>query len=265
MLLTSAQMSAWLGDFLWPLMRVSMVFAVAPVFGGRLVPKKVRMLLALGVTAVLVPVIPAAPPVDPLSAAGVVITLQQLLIGLVLGFMLQMVFSAMVLAGHTIALGMGLGFASMVDPQNGVHVPVVGQYYTTIATLLFLALDGHLMLISVLSDSFHSLPVAVDGLTRQSLWDVVAWGSRMFAGGVLIAMPAVTALLLTNIAFGVITRAAPQLNIFGVGFPLTLTLGFVIMFITLPALVPQFSDLLGEAFDLLRALDQPPGGMYGGE
>ena len=259
MLLTSAQMSAWLGDFLWPLTRVAMVFTVAPIFGGRLVPIKMRVLIALVITAVLVPVIPAAPAVDPLSAEGVLITLQQLLIGLALGFMLQMVFSAMVIGGHTIALGMGLGFASMVDPQNGVNVPVVGQYYTTIATLLFLALDGHLMLISVLSESFHSMPVAVDGLSRQSLWDVVAWASRMFAGGVLIAMPAITALLLTNIAFGVITRAAPQLNIFGVGFPLTLTLGFIIMFITLPALVPQFGDLLGEAFDLLRGLGQTSG------
>jgi flagellar biosynthesis protein FliR len=265
MLLTSAQMTTWLGDFLWPLTRVAMVFAVAPVFGGRLVTAKFRILLAVVVTAVLVPVIPAAPVVDPLSAAGVMITLQQLLIGLVLGFMLQMVFTAMVIGGHTIALGMGLGFASMVDPQNGVQVPVVGQYYTTIATLLFLALDGHLMLISVLSDSFYTLPVAVDGLSRQSLWDVVAWGSRMFAGGVLIAMPAITALLLTNIAFGVITRAAPQLNIFGVGFPLTLTLGFIIMFITLPALVPQFSDLLAEAFDVLGAVARLPGGAHGGE
>ena len=263
MLLTSAQMSAWLGDFLWPLTRVAMVFTVAPIFGGRLVPIKMRVLTALVITAVLVPVIPAAPAVDPLSAEGVLITLQQLLIGLALGFMLQMVFSAMVIGGHTIALGMGLGFASMVDPQNGVNVPVVGQYYTTIATLLFLALDGHLMLISVLSESFHSMPVAVDGLSRQSLWDVVAWASRMFAGGVLIAMPAITALLLTNIAFGVITRAAPQLNIFGVGFPLTLTLGFIIMFITLPALVPQFGDLLGEAFDLLRGLGQTSGEARG--
>src|SRR5690606_77979 len=145
----------------------------------------------------------------------------------------------------------------------GVNVPVVGQYYTTIATLLFLALDGHLMLISVLSESFHSMPVAVDGLTRQSFWDLAAWASRMFAGGVLIAMPAITALLLTNIAFGVITRAAPQLNIFGVGFPLTLTLGFIIMLTTLPALVPQFGDLLGEAFELLRGLGGAPGDAGG--
>ena len=263
MLFTTAQLTAWLGDFLWPLMRVAMMFAVAPIFGGRLVPKRVRLLLALLITWVLVPVIPAAPAVDPLSSAGVMITLQQLLIGLVLGFILQMVFSALVLAGQIVAMGMGLGFASMVDPQNGVQVPVVGQYYVTLATLLFLVLDGHLVLISLLAETFHSLPVAVDGLNRQSLWDVAAWASHMFAGAMLIAVPAVTALLLTNIAFGVITRAAPQLNIFAVGFPLTLTLGFVIMFFTLPALVPQFSDMLRDAFDMLRALNRIPGGAHG--
>ncbi len=260
MLFTTAQIAGWIGDFLWPLMRVAMMLGVAPIFGGRLVPMRVRLVLAVLITWVLVPVIPAAPAVDPLSPAGVLVTAQQLLIGLILGFMLQLVFSALMIAGHTVAMGMGLGFASMVDPQNGVQVPVVGQYYVTFASLLFLALNGHLALIGVLADSFHSLPVAVDGVSRQTLWEVAVWGSRMFAGGLLIAIPAVTALLLTNIAFGVITRAAPQLNIFGVGFPLTLTLGFVIMMFTLPALVPQFTDLLGDAFVVLGGL----GGLGGG-
>ena len=254
MLFTTAQIAGWIGDFLWPLMRVAMMLAVAPIFGGRLVPMRIRAALAVLITWVLLPVIPAAPAVDPLSAVGVLIAAQQLLIGLILGFMLQLVFSALMIGGHTIAMGMGLGFASMVDPHNGVHVPVVGQYYVTFASLLFLALNGHLALLGVLADSFHSLPVAADGIVRQTLWDVAVWGSRMFAGGLLIAIPAVTALLLTNIAFGVITRAAPQLNIFGVGFPLTLTLGFVIMMFTLPALIPQFTDLLGDAFGLLHGL-----------
>lgn len=259
MLFTTAQLTAWIGEFLWPLMRVGMVLSVAPIFGGRLMPAKFRVVLAILVTWVLVPVIPAAPAIDPMSAAGVLISLQQLLIGLVLGFMLQMVFTAMTIGGHVIGLGMGLGFASMVDPQNGISVPVIGQYYVTIATLMFLVLNGHLVLLSVLSDSFYSLPVAVDGLTRQSFWDVISWGSRMFAGGLQVAMPAVTALLLTNVAFGVITRAAPQLNIFGVGFPLTLTLGFLIIMVTIPELLPQFTDLLTEAFDMMKGFGTLPG------
>lgn len=260
MLFTTTQIAAWIGDFMLPFLRVGMMFMVAPIFGGRLVPIKVRVILALAVTWVLLPVIPAAPAVDPISAAGVLIIVQQLLIGLVLGFMLQLVFSALMIGGHTVAMSMGLGFASMVDPQNGIQVPVIGQYYVTIATLLFLALNGHLMLIMVLADSFESLPIGTAGLDRQTIWDVVTWGGRMFAGGLLIAIPAVTALLMTNIAFGVITRAAPQLNIFGVGFPLTLTLGFIVMMFTLPALVPQFSDLLTDAFSLLKGIGPATGG-----
>lgn len=254
MLFSASQIAAWIGDFVLPFLRVGMMFTVAPIFGGRLVPIKVRVILALAVTWVLLPVIPAAPMVDPISAAGVLIIVQQLLIGLVLGFMLQLVFSALMIGGHTVAMSMGLGFASMVDPQNGIQVPVIGQYYVTIATLLFLALNGHLMLIMVLADSFETLPIGTTGLDRQTIWDVVTWGGRMFAGGLLIAIPAVTALLMTNIAFGVITRAAPQLNIFGVGFPLTLTLGFIVMMFTLPALEPQFNALLTDAFSLLKGI-----------
>lgn len=263
MLITTAQLSAWLGDFLWPLMRVAMLFSVAPVFGGRLVPRRVRLVLAVMVTWVLVPVIPPAPAVDPLSAVGVLITVQQLLIGLVMGLMLQLVFTALMIGGQVVAMGMGLGFAAMADPQNGVQVPVVGQYYTTLATLLFLVMDGHLLLIGVLADSFHSMPVAVDGLSRQTLLEVALWGARMFAGGMLIAIPAVTALLLTNMAFGVITRSAPQINIFGVGFPMTLTLGFVIIYFTVPALLPQFSALLEEAFGFMQGMIVPEGGVRG--
>lgn len=262
MLLTTAQITAWIGEFFWPFMRVGMVFAVAPIFGGRLVPARVRLLLSVLVTAVLVPVIPPAPAIDPLSASGVLVGVQQLLIGLIMGIMLQMVFAALTIGGHTIAMSMGLGFSSMVDPQNGVSVPVIGQYYMTLATLLFLVLDGHLFLIGMLAESFYSLPVAIDGVTRQSLWDVVVWGSRMFAAGVLITLPALLALKITNLAFGVITRTAPQLHIFSIGFPVTLTLGFAIMFVSLPDMVPQFGNLVEEAFSVLRNLLHIGGGAH---
>jgi flagellar biosynthetic protein FliR len=263
MLFTTTQLSAWLGDFLWPMMRVGMVFAIAPIYGGRLVPARVRVVLTVIVTAVLVPVIPSAPMIDPLSAAGVLTSLQQLLIGLIIGFVLQMVFSALMLGGHLIAMGMGLSFASMADPQNGVSVPVIGQYYVTLATLLFLVLNGHLFLISMLAESFNTMPVAVDGISRQTFWDVAVWGSHMFASGVLIALPAVVALKLTNIAFGVITRTAPQLHIFSIGFPITLMLGFVIMFISLPEMIPQFGDMLTDAFEMIKTVVQIRGGAHG--
>ena len=179
------------------------------------------------------------------------ITLQQLGIGLLMGFLLQLVFAAVSFGGQVIAYSMGLGFASMVDPANGVQVPVVSQYFVIIVTLSFLMLDGHLVLFYLVADSFRAMPVAVDGLTRNDLWSIVAWGSQVFAGGLLMALPAVVALLVVNLTFGVVTRAAPQLNIFAVGFPVTMLLGFWILWATLPNVEEHFSSLLNDAFQMM--------------
>lgn len=251
---TSADIAQWINGMFWPFIRIGSMMAIAPVFGGALVPVRIKLLFALLLTWVMVPLIPPVPTLDPLSAAGIVITLQQMIIGMMIGFALQLVFSALIVGGQTVAMGMGLGFASMVDPQNGVQVPVIGQYYVVVATLLFLAMHGHLALISVLADSFHSLPIGGGGLSRDGFWEVAAWGTRMFAGAVLVALPAVAAILLVNISFGVVSRAAPQLNIFGVGFPVTLTLGFLVLTVTLPALFPQMSNMLLNALESVQQI-----------
>ena len=254
MSLTDAQLTAWVAAFVWPLMRISAMVAAAPIFSSRQVPVRLRLLLALILTWVLVPLLPPMPTVRLLSYDALMITLQQILIGVSMGFALQMVFAALVFGGQTLAFSMGLGFASMVDPQNGVQVPVVSQYFLILATLFFLLLNGHLLLIQLLADSFHTLPVAVDGIGRNDLRDLVAWASRMFAGGLLIALPAVAALLLVNLGMGIITRAAPQLNIFAVGFPITIVLGFVLIWLGLPGLLSVFGDLLDEVFSLVMRL-----------
>jgi flagellar biosynthetic protein FliR len=162
-----------------------------------------------------------------------------------------MVFGALVFGGQVAAYSMGLGFASMVDPQNGVQVPVLAQYYLILATLLFLSSNGHLLMIELLADSFHSLPVGTEGIGRNDLWELVAWGSRLFAGGLLIALPIMGAMLLVNMGMGVVMRAAPQLNIFSVGFPVTMLMGFALMWVTLPNVMNVFNELLAEAFQLV--------------
>ena len=178
----------------------------------------------------------------------------QVMIGLSTGFIVQLVFSAVVFAGQGIALSMGLGFASMVDPQNGQQVPVVAQLYVISSTLIFLGLDGHLLLIKMLLDSFTSLPIGIDGIDKAGIWTIIAWSSRMFAGGLLLAMPVIVSLLLVNISFGVAARAAPQLNIFSVGFPVTLMLGILLIWLTLPDVLDQFTGILAEAYDLIGQL-----------
>lgn len=251
MTFTEATLSAWIGSFLWPLMRIGAMMAAAPIFSARTVPMRFRAMLAVMITWIVMPILPTPPVVDTLSHEAFLIALQQVAIGAMMGFALQMVFGALIFGGQSIAVSMGLGFASMVDPQNGVQVPVVAQYYVILGTLTFLLLNGHLILIQLVVDSFQTLPIAVDGVTRNSLWDMVSWGSRVFAGGLLMALPAMSALLLTNMGMGIITRAAPQLNIFAVGFPMTLMMGLILIWLTTSNVMANFGELFNEGFQLV--------------
>ena len=245
---SSAEIAAWVGSFLWPLTRVAALLSVAPVFGSRTLPGRIRLMLALALTWTLLPLLPPIPVVEPLSPTGLLVVAQQILIGLSMGFLLRLVFGALELGGHMIATQMGLGFASLVDPQSGAQSPLLSQFYGLLGTLIFLSLNGHLMLIRFLVESFTTLPVASTGVDRDVLWTLVTWASQMFAGAVLISLPAITSLLVVNLAFGVMTRAAPQLNIFTVGFPISLILGLLIVLYSLPTLMHQLDNLFSEAF-----------------
>jgi flagellar biosynthetic protein FliR len=254
MIFTEAQLSAWLAAFMWPLIRISAMIAAAPIFSSRQTPRRLRVGVALLLSFMLMPLIPPPPVVEVFSPEALLIAVQQVLIGLAMGFVMQMVFGALVFGGQALAYSMGLGFASMMDPQNGVQVPVLSQYYIILATLLFLILNGHLFMIETLAQSFYTMPIAVDGITQANLRDIVLWASRMFTGGLLIALPAIAALLLVNLGMGIITRAAPQLNIFAVGFPMTMMIGFILMWITLPNVLGKFSELINEALIFIRSL-----------
>ncbi|HRC72729.1 MAG TPA: flagellar biosynthetic protein FliR [Candidatus Competibacter sp.] len=254
---SSAEIAAWVGTFLWPLTRVAALASIAPVLGARTLPRRIRLMLALALTWAILPFVPPAPAVEPLSPTGLLILAQQVLIGLSMGFVLRLVFAALELGGHMIATQMGLSFASLVDPQNGGQTPLLSQFYTLLGTLIFLALNGHLLLVQLLVDSFKTLPVAAVGADRDVLWVLANWASHTFAGAVSISLPAVASLLVVNLAFGVMTRAAPQLNIFAVGFPITLILGLLILLYNLPTLLHQLDGLFGEGF---RAIGQLTGG-----
>lgn len=235
-------------DFLWPFFRIAALIMVVPIIGVRSVPASWRVGLAALITVVAYPLLPSAPQVDPVSAAGILILAGQIAIGLAMGFMVRLVFAAVEMGGNIVGQTMGLGFAQMMDPANGITVPVVSQFYSVMATLIFLALDGHLILIDILVDSFHVMPVAATTPISGGLWLLVSWGAWIFKGAMLIALPAVSAMLLVNIAFGVMMRAAPQLNIFAVGFPVTLMLGFVFILVSLTLFLPQFTSITDDAF-----------------
>ena len=256
--ITGTEFMTWMATLLWPFMRIGAMFAAAPIFSARSVPVRIRILLSFFIAWMLVPIIPPPPAVELISAEALVISIYQVLIGLAMGFILQMVFAAFVIAGQSIAMAMGLGFASMIDPQNGTQVPVVSQAFLIMATLIFLSLNGHLVFIEVMAESFKSLPIGLFVPSSDSLWQLVTWGSKMFAGGMLIALPAVAALLLINLAFGVTTRAAPQLNIFAVGFPIMIMVGLAFMVLTLPTITTHLSRLLLQAYDLIQIIIKVP-------
>ncbi len=249
---TGAELISWMATLLWPFMRIGAMFAAAPIFSARSVPVRIRILLAFFIAWILVPVIPPPPAVDLISGEALIISISQVLIGLAMGFILQLVFAAFVIAGQSIATAMGLGFASMVDPQNGVQVPVISQAFLIMATLIFLALNGHLIFIEVLAKSFQNMPVGPFAPSTDALWQLVMWGSNMFTGGMLIALPAVAALLLVNLAFGVTSRAAPQLNIFAVGFPIMIMIGTAFLILTLPTVTGHLTRLLSQALELIQ-------------
>ncbi len=248
------QIMGWVVAYLWVLIRVGAAFMIAPVFGARSVPARLRALLALAITLVIVPVAPPAPAVDPLSIAGLLLVAQQVVIGLVIGFALNLIITMFVFAGEAIALSMGLGFAQTVDPQNGVNVPLVGQFLTIVATLLFISLDGPALMIKLLADSFVSMPVAPVGLDPESFRRLADFGQAIFTNGILVALPVVTTLLMVNIAMGVITRASPQLNIFSVGFPATLMIGFFLLLVTSPTWLPNMERFLQQVLTLISNL-----------
>ncbi len=242
------------GIFLWPFLRIGAAVGVAPVFGARTVPVRVRLALAMALTVIVVPLMPSVPAMDILGAQGLQVAGQQILIGLSMGFTMLVVFAAFVLGGQIVAMQMGLGFASLVDPQNGVQTPMVSQFYVLLATLIFLALDGHLTLIHVLVDSFHTMPINATGIRTEGLWQVVIWGREIFIGAVMIALPSIVTLLLVNLSFGVLTRSAPQLNIFAVGFPVIIVSGYVVIMVTLWTALPRLTGFVERSLVLVTDL-----------
>lgn len=233
---------------LLPFFRIAAMLMIAPLFGARLVPARIRIILALVLAAAIAPLIPSAPVFETFSQRAVLAIAQELIIGGTLGFMVQMVFDAVIIGSQTIAMGMGLGFAMLVDPQRGVNVPILSQFFIIMTTMMFLALGGHLILIQVLVASFITLPPGASGFGQDGIWMVVSWGSEMFAGAVLIALPAVVALLIVNFAYGVISRAAPTLNLFAVGFPATILLGYLILQYSFQTTLVSLSGMLDRTF-----------------
>lgn len=250
---TEAQLNAWLAAFMFPLARVLGLIAAAPVFNNASVPVRVKLLAGLAVTFAVAPMLPPPPQVEPASWAGLAILLQQGLIGLLLGFTMRVVFAGVDLAGELIGLQMGLGFAVFYDPQNAGQSPIVAEFVGLLALLFFLALNGHLMVLALLAESFSALPVGVSPFPAG--WEtLLRWAAALFSIGVLLALPVIGALLVANIALGVLTKVAPTLNLFAVGFPVTLMAGFAMLALSMPYFAPALENLFVQGYDAVSAV-----------
>lgn len=244
----------WLGSFLWPLFRVGSFFMLAPIVGTRLVTGRIRLLFSIVVTMALMPVLPETPFIDAISLEVIILIAQQILIGVAMALILQVLLQMFVVAGQLIAMQMGLGFASMMDPTNGVSVTVLSQFHLMLVTMIFLAMNGHLAMIEVLAASFEVLPIGAGFLSNNALYSIAGWLSWLLAGSLLMAIPAVTSLLVVNSTLGIITRAAPQLNIFAIGFPFMLLLGLCIVYVTMGNYLPHFDSFTREALEIMKSI-----------
>ena len=230
--------------FAAPFLRMSGMMIAAPIFSAPGFSLRTRGLLATLLAALVAPSLPEPPFETIFSLRGLLAAFTEVGVGLMMGFVLQLAFAAAVFAAQAQSMTMGLGFAMAVDPQNGVQVPVVAQMFVILITLLFLAMDGHLAIIAAVVESYNLVPIGVIGIPAVSFSKIVGLGALVFTWGILLALPILTALLFINIALGVVTRAAPQLNIFAVGFPVTIISGLLIMFIVMPVYIDVLTRLI---------------------
>ena len=254
--LTVAQLEGLLAQFGLPFVRILAFVATEAVLGNRAVPFGIKVALALAITVVVVPVLPAPPPLPVASPQGLLILAQQILVGVAMGFTTRIVIAAAEMAGQMAGLQMGLGFAVFFDPQNSGQTPIVAQFMGVLTVLVMLAANAHYVMLTALVESFRILPLSPEPLAARGFLALVAWASQIFQVGLMLSLPVVGALLVTNVGIGILTRAAPQLNVFAVGFPITLGVGFVMLYLALPLVVPVI-DQLGQAglAAMLRVLE----------
>jgi flagellar biosynthetic protein FliR len=246
---TGTQLTAWLAAFIFPLARILSLIASSPIFGNKQVPARIKVGLSFAITIVIAPTLNIPADLDPASAQGLFVLMQQIVAGLIMGFTIRLIFASVEMAGDLAGMQMGLGFASFYDPQNASFTPVIAQFLGILAALIFLAADGHLYMLAAMSDSFRDFPIGTNIPSANAFRTVAEWGSSLFSNALQFALPVIGALLITNLALGILTRSAPQLNIFAVGFPITIAVGFAALMLTIPYLAPLMELFTHQSLD----------------
>jgi len=254
---TTLQMNAWIAAFIWPLTRILGLVATAPLYGNLSVPLRVKVCFGIALSLIVAPGLNNIPTVDPMSLPGMLILMQQLVIGLAMGFAMRIVFAAVEMAGEIVGMTMGLGFATFFDPQSKGRSSAIAQFLSLLMLMLYLAANIHLMMIATLAESFYTMPIAAGGFGAHNFHQIVIWGGHIFSAGVQLSLPIVAALLIVNAALGILTRTAPQLNIFGIGFPIAIGAGFIMISLTLPYLATPLGRLLQDGVMTIQQITMP--------
>lgn len=251
--LSAADLTAWLGQWWWPFIRIGMAFWVMPVFGDTRVPAQARLMLAFIISLLLAPMMKDMPVVDPFSAGALVLAVEQLLFGLLFGLCVQLLYMVMTTAGQILSMQMGLAMAVMNDPVNGDSAPIISQVMMVFCALLFLGLNGHLVVLDILVQSLRSWPPgsSLDLIDMKGVIGLFGWS---IGAALLLTLPAVVAMLMVNLTFGVMNRTAPSLNIFSLGFPMTLLLGLLTMALSISGVPSRYLDLVTHVLEQLRGL-----------
>lgn len=245
------QLMQYQADLLLPLTRVSAMLMVMIGLGVKTIPGPIKTAYAVALTIMVMPVLPPSPFNDMFSFEMILRVAQQIMIGSAVGFVSVIFLQIFVVAGQAIAMQSGLGFASMVDPANGMSVPAVSQFFLILSTLLFWAIDGHIVMIQLIVQSFTLLPIGQGWLATGSYYDLAMFGGYMFAAALILAIAPLVAMLVINLSFGIMTRAAPQLNIFSIGFPFTMMSGLIVMWITMESFIFHFENSWAVSIEMM--------------
>jgi flagellar biosynthetic protein FliR len=250
MLLSSAQIAAWAGFVFWPLVRVLALIGTAPVLSHRAIPVRAKVALGAAISLVLAPAVQAPPLGNALDAVFFEMLVRNILVGATLGFAIRILFAGIELAGQMIGLQIGMSFGGFFNPEATDTDNPVANILSLLVLLLFLGIDGHLMVLYGLQRSFELFPVA--GAAAQSLaFDALAGlGAQVFSIALSISLPILAVMLLINIVLGVMARVSPQLNLFAVGFPVTLTAGMVVLLLFVPHLAAPIRATLERTLSL---------------
>ncbi len=243
---------AYVASYMWPFIRTASMIGTMFILGSALLSPQIRLVVCIAVAWAIAPLIPSADPhIDMFSVSGIMITVNQILIGITIGYCTELISQCFVMAGQVVAMQTGLGFASVVDPVNGAQTPVVGQFFTMLCGLVFFGIDGHLVFIDLLRKSFYTLPVGLEFITQDTWRNLFSFLGVMFQTAVNFSIASICTMLIINFTFGVMTRAAPQLNIFSMGFAVSLILGIFVLWVTVSHFMSFFIYQFDRTVDLI--------------